>query len=114
MTIDINEARKLADELDDYDEDDGFSLDVAAQTIRALCDRESEARKLIQALSWRKHPTQEGVWMCSCCDMMQSDGVMRNRRLDGSDEYAMHYATCKLAAWLRGGKADDAATIPPG
>lgn len=88
MTIDINEARKLADELDDYDEDDGFSLDVAARTIRALCDRIEAADEVIRASEWKSvdWTTNE----CPYCAANEDHG---------------HKPDCKLAAWLRGGKA---------
>ena len=86
MTIDINEARKLADELDDYDEDDGFSLDVAARTIRALCDRVEEGERAVEGL------------LAFIREKYPHDFVA-----GGRGYVCPHH--CKLAAWLRGGKA---------
>lgn len=103
MTIDINEARKLADELPDKYVDRARLLD-AARTIRALCDRESEARKLIQALSWRKHPTLDGVWQCPACGCTRTKKEIEYADLDMLHT-KFHHKDCKLAAWLGGGKA---------
>lgn len=98
MTIDINEARKLADE------NERWCMDESARTIRALCDRVEEARKLIQALAWQKHPTLEGIFECPACGNLRTQKELAATDL-AEIQTALHYPTCKLAAWLRGGKA---------
>lgn len=78
----INEARKLADE------NERWCMDESARTIRALCDRVEAADEVIRASEWKSvdWTTNE----CPYCAANEDHG---------------HKPDCKLAAWLRGGKA---------
>lgn len=83
MTIDIAKARKLADELEACERG---NFKEPARTIRALCDRVEEADGIMRVAEW----TNDDSPFCPCCCMYQNQG---------------HEKDCKLAAWLRGGKA---------
>jgi hypothetical protein len=81
MTIDINEARKLADE------NERWCMDESARTIRALCDRVEAADEVIRASEWKSvdWTTNE----CPYCAANEDHG---------------HKPDCKLAAWLTRGE----------
>lgn len=80
MTIDINDARKLADE------NERWCMDESAHTIRALCDRIEEGEQAIEGL------------LAFIREKYPHDFVA-----GGRGYVCPHH--CKLAAWLRGGKA---------
>lgn len=89
MTIDINDARKLADEFEKpfgMRKDCSYLHSVAPHTIRALCDRIEEGEQAIEGL------------LAFIREKYPHDFVA-----GGRGYVCPHH--CKLAAWLRGGKA---------
>lgn len=86
MSVDIEKARGLADNIAGKYTEEGMPLRDFAHTIRALCDRIEEGEQAIGGL------------LAFIREKYPHDFVA-----GGRGYVCPHH--CKLAAWLRGGKA---------